>query len=33
METYLGIDVNIHEIGQDIQVVDQAWKYIYGLAT
>jgi len=32
METYLEIDVNIHEVGQSTWVADQAWKLICGFA-
>ena len=32
METYLRIDMNIHEIEQDIWITDQAWKLIHKLA-
>ena len=29
MKTYLGMNMNIYEVGQSIQIVDQAWKFIH----
>ena len=33
MSTFLGIDIDIYEIGQDTQIADQVWKHTYRLAT
>ena len=32
METYLETDMDICEVGQDTQVIDQVWKFIFELA-
>jgi len=29
METYLGTDVDIREVGPDAQIIDQAWRLIH----